>query len=127
MAIPSTPDLRADGDTGVSDTDNITKIQALPLVGTADPLTLVKIYDTDGTTVVGSAMSLADGSYTVVTTNLSEGVHTLTATETDGFGNEAATPPVFPSQSTLRGLSSRTSPSRMTTSSRRKKFTRAFP
>ena len=90
-SAPSAPDLLAGADSGVSNTDNITSITFPAFSGTADPLSTIRIYDTDGTTVLGTGFTGAAGQYSIgMSSALSEGVHTLTATAIDAAGNESA-------------------------------------
>ena len=75
----------------MSNTDNITSITFPAFSGTADPLSTIRIYDTDGTTVLGTGFTGAAGQYSIgMSSALSEGVHTLTATAIDAAGNESA-------------------------------------
>lgn len=83
---PSAPDLAAASDTGDSDTDNVTKDDTPTVTGTAETGTTVKLYDTDGTTLLGSATA-TDGTWSITSTALDEGEHTLTATATDADDN----------------------------------------
>jgi hypothetical protein len=89
---PATPDLVAGstGDTGRSSTDNITKV-AVPTfsgaAGSAAGGSTVRLYDTDGTTVIATTTAAGDGSWSVASTTLAEGVHTITAKATDAAGN----------------------------------------
>lgn len=61
------------------------------LNGTAEANSTITIYDTDGTTVVGSGTTNSSGNWTVTTSALSSGSHTFTATATDAAGNVSAT------------------------------------
>ena len=83
---PSAPDLAAGSDTGVSNTDNLTSDTTATLNGTAETGSTVTIYDTDGTTVLGTGIATG-GSYSITTSVLSDGAHTLTAKTTDTAGN----------------------------------------
>src|SRR5439155_1124960 len=58
----------------------------LTIVGTADAGSTVRIYDTDGTTVVGTGTATG-GNYSIATSALTRGTHTLTAKATDAAGN----------------------------------------
>jgi hypothetical protein len=90
-AAPSTPDLDANYDKGVSSTDNLTNLTALKFTGTAGAgVTTVKLYDTDGTTEIGSA-TVSSGTYNITTTGtLSDGAHTITAKAFDAAGNASS-------------------------------------
>ncbi|MBU0747674.1 MAG: hypothetical protein KKB08_17345, partial [Gammaproteobacteria bacterium] len=84
---PSTPDLAAGSDSGVSSTDNVTSDTTPTITGTAEAGSTVTLYDTDGTTVLGTGTA-AGGSWSItVSTALTEGAHTLTAKATDAAGN----------------------------------------
>src|SRR5207245_2954810 len=61
----------------------------LTVSGTAEAGSTVTIYDTDGTTVLGTGVATG-GNYTITTSALADGSHTLTATATDAAGNEGA-------------------------------------
>ena len=83
---PSAPDLAAGSDSGSLNTDNITNVAAGTYTGTAEAGSTVTIYDTDGTTVLGTGTATG-GNYSIVTSALSSGAHTLTAKATDAAGN----------------------------------------
>lgn len=85
-AAPSAPDLAGSSDSGISSTDNITNVTNPTFTGTAESGVTVKLYDTDGTTVLGSAVATG-GTWSITTTTLSEGLHTITAKATDAVGN----------------------------------------
>ena len=87
-APPSTPDLTAVSDSGVSNVDNITRTTAPTFAGTAEAGSTVKIFS-DGIQV-GSGVA-ADGTYSVITSPLSDGPHSITATATNGL-NVASSP-----------------------------------
>ncbi len=92
-AAPFALDLEAADDSGVSNTDNITNVQTPHIDGSssvAEAGDTVTLYDTDGTTVLGIGTVLSDGSWTVQTSVLANGAHTITAVITDGFGNQSA-------------------------------------
>ncbi len=82
-APPSTPDLEAASDTGVSSTDDTTSDHTPIFVGTADNGCTVTIYS-DGA-AVGSG-SVVAGVYTITTGVLGDGVHRITARATDTDG-----------------------------------------
>ncbi|WP_369407942.1 Ig-like domain-containing protein, partial [Roseomonas rosulenta] len=90
-AAPSVPDLTAASDTGASSTDNLTA-DTTPTVtgGGAEPGATVTLYDTDGTTVLGSAVAAADGSWSITSSALADGAHTLSVRQTDLAGNQSA-------------------------------------
>ncbi|WP_310281301.1 Ig-like domain-containing protein [Rheinheimera soli] len=86
---PSVPDLAAGSDSGSSQTDNITNVTTPTFTGTAEPNSTVTLYDTDGTTVLGSATATG-GNWSITSSALSAGSHILTAKATDAAGNESA-------------------------------------
>ena len=83
----STPDLATVSDTGVSSTDNITNDNTPTVTGTAEANATVTLYDTDGTTSLGSATADGSGNWTITSGVLSAGVHSLTTEVTDAAGN----------------------------------------
>jgi Big-like domain-containing protein/VCBS repeat protein len=83
---PSTPDLAAGSDSGVSSTDNITSVTTPTFTGTAESGATVTLYDTDGVTVLGSAVAIG-GNWSIVSSALGEGSHSISATATDAAGN----------------------------------------
>jgi large repetitive protein len=85
-SAPSTPDMTAGTDTGSSSSDNITSVTTPTITGTAESGSTVTLYDTDGTTVLGTATATG-GAWSITSSALSEGSHTLTATATDAAGN----------------------------------------
>jgi hypothetical protein len=84
-AAPSTPDLKADSDTGSSFTDNVTKDTTPTFTGTAEAGAAVKIFD--GTSEVGSATATSSGAYDIHTSTLANGTHSITVKATDAAGN----------------------------------------
>ena len=60
------------------------------LEGIAEANSTVKLYDTDGTTVLGTATANGSGSWSIVSSSLSDGAHTITAKAVDGAGNTSA-------------------------------------
>jgi VCBS repeat-containing protein len=87
-AKPPAPDLTDATDSGVSHTDNITNVTAPTFTGTVEPGTTVRLYDSDGTTVLGTGAADAQtGAYTITSSVLSQGTHHLTVTATDASNN----------------------------------------
>ena len=86
---PSPPDLASASDTGASNTDNITKTTTPTFIGTATTGATVTLYDTNGTTVLGTATATS-GSWSIVSTTLGAGNHTITAKASDAAGNLSA-------------------------------------
>ena len=85
IATPSNLKLATASDTGTSNSDNITKINTPTITGSGDVGSIVKIVE--GTTVIGQTTVGNDGTWAIVSTQLSDGVHNLTATATDLAGN----------------------------------------
>ncbi|HVZ43899.1 MAG TPA: Ig-like domain-containing protein [Ramlibacter sp.] len=114
-AAPTTPDMTAATDSGSSNSDNTTKNLTPTFTGTAETGSTVTLYDTDGTTVLGTALA-ARGTWTITSSSLSEMSHTLTAKATDVAGNTGtassgltvtidATAPLSPDSLTLDSTS----------------------
>jgi hypothetical protein len=88
-AAPSAPDLHKDSDSGVLDTDNLTNNTTPVFTGTAEAGAIVRLYDSDGTTEIGHATA-AGGNWTITTSTLLNGEHTVTAKAFDAAGNASA-------------------------------------
>ena len=58
-----------------------------PITGTAEINSTVKVYDTDGTTVLCTTTADGGGNWSCTSTVLAQGSHTITATSTDAAGN----------------------------------------
>jgi len=86
-AAPSTPDMTSGTDTGSSNTDNITGDETPTFTGTAEAGSTVTLYDTDGSTVLGTATADGSGNWSITSTPLSAGSHTVTAKASDTAGN----------------------------------------
>src|SRR5207253_3180461 len=90
-AAPSAPDMTAASDTGSSSTDNITNNTTPVFSGSgAEAGATVTLFDTNGTTVLGTATADALGNSPTTSSTLSSGSHTLTAKQTDIAGNTSA-------------------------------------
>ena len=85
QAAPLTPDLTPGSDSGVSNTDNVTSVTTPTVTGSAPAGSIVTLFD--GTTAVGSAVATAGGTWSITSTVLGNGNHSLTATATDAAGN----------------------------------------
>jgi hypothetical protein len=81
---PSTPDLVPASDSGDSNTDNLTKVTTPTFTGTAEAGATVKIYA--GGVELGSG-SATGSVYLIQASALAAGLHVITATATDAFGN----------------------------------------
>ncbi|WP_372400702.1 Ig-like domain-containing protein (plasmid) [Azospirillum sp. HJ39] len=84
---PSAADMTAGTDTGTSSTDNITGNATPTFTGTAEPNSTVRLYDTDGTTLIGTGTADGSGNWSITVSTLSPGNHTITAKATDAAGN----------------------------------------
>jgi len=89
-SAPSTPDLATASDNGASHTDNVTSITTPTFTGTElnAPNSQVTLYD--GTKAIGSATVDSTGHWSVTSSTLSSGTHSITATATDVAGNVSA-------------------------------------
>ena len=84
---PGAPRLAPTSDSGVSDSDGITNVVTPTITGTAATGDTMTLFDTDGATVLGTAVA-AGGAWTITpTAALSEGAHSLTVTDQDVAGN----------------------------------------
>ena len=84
-AAPGAPDLLAVSDSGVSNTDNITNVTTPVFTGTAEANATIRLFD--GTTVVGTGLASTTGAWSVATSALTAGSHTITTKATDTAGN----------------------------------------
>ena len=66
--------------------DGITNVTTPTLTGTAEAGSTVTLYDTDGTTVLGTTTAIG-GTWSITSASLAAGSHTLTAKATDIAGN----------------------------------------
>ena len=82
-----TPDLMAASDSGVSSSDNLTNKTTPNFTGTAEASSTVTLYDTDGTTVLGTTTANGMGKWTITSSKLAEGPHMVSAKSTDAVGN----------------------------------------
>ena len=80
---PSAPDLTVGTDSGSSSTDNITNDNTPTFIGNgAVSGATITLYDTDGTTVLGTTIADNSGNWSITSSTLSEGSHTITAKQT---------------------------------------------
>jgi hypothetical protein len=86
-APPSVPDLATASDSGVSNTDNLTNDSTPTFTGTAEAGSTVKIFS-DGVQVGSSTAT--GGAYSITTSPLSSGSHSIAATATDAANNVSA-------------------------------------
>ncbi|MDP2703266.1 MAG: Ig-like domain-containing protein, partial [Candidatus Rokubacteria bacterium] len=84
-SAPSTPDLAASDDTGISNLDNITsQTTNLTFSGSAEANSSVQIYD--GSDTIGTPVTATEGNWTK-DISLTDGVHNLKARATDAANN----------------------------------------
>ncbi len=81
------PDLTAASDTGISNTDNITKTTTPTFTGTSEPAASVTLME--GTTTLGTTTADGAGNWTITSSLLSATVHSIFARSTDVAGNTA--------------------------------------
>ncbi|OMG65228.1 hypothetical protein AUR61_009585, partial [Stutzerimonas balearica] len=84
---PSAPTLDSASDSGTSTTDGITNIDTPVITGTTEANSTVRLYDTDGTTLLGTGTANGSGIYSIATSALASGTHSITVKATDAAGN----------------------------------------
>ncbi len=84
---PSAPTLDSASDSGTSTTDGITNIDTPVITGTTEANSTVRLYDTDGTTLLGIGTANGSGIYSIATSALASGTHSITVKATDAAGN----------------------------------------
>lgn len=85
-SAPSTPTLSSSSDSGAAG-DGITNVTTPTITGTAEANAVVKLYDTNNVTLLGTTTANGSGFWSITSSSLSEGVHTLKATQTDAGNN----------------------------------------
>lgn len=85
-AAPAAPTLAPASDTGVAG-DGITTVTTPIVTGTTEAGATVRLYDTDGVTLLGTTTAASDGTYSITSAILGEGNHTLTVKASDAAGN----------------------------------------
>ena len=82
------PDMTAATDSGVSQTDNLTNNTTPVFTGAgAEAGATVTLYDTDGTTVLGTGIADASGNWAITSSTLAAGERTVTVRQVDLAGN----------------------------------------
>jgi uncharacterized delta-60 repeat protein len=85
-AVPPAPSLEMGNDTGVSNTDRLTKDSTPTLVGTAEAGSIISLFI--GTTIWGATVTDASGNWSFTPANpLADGSYTVAVTATDRLGN----------------------------------------
>jgi hypothetical protein len=87
-AVPAVPVIAAFSTDSGKVGDHITNDNTLTLTGTAEANSTVTV--SDGTKVLGTATANGSGAWSYTTAALDNGVHNLTATDTDAAGNTSA-------------------------------------
>jgi beta-lactam-binding protein with PASTA domain len=86
-AAPSTPDLTGPSDSGSSSTDDITKVTTPTFRGIAEAGVAVTLFD--GGSLVGTSTATG-GTWTITSSALTNGSHSITAKASDQVGNTSA-------------------------------------
>ncbi len=84
---PSDPVLAAASDSGVSNSDRITKTTTLTFTGAGEEVAYVRLFDAGVATGTSPGSTVAAGVYSGATSVLTGGTHTITAKATDVAGN----------------------------------------
>jgi hypothetical protein len=84
-AAPSAPALAPASDTGTGSGHDVTKFATPVLKGTAEAGATVDLYD--GATHIGSGSADGAGNWSITSTTLAEGAHTIVAVATDAANN----------------------------------------
>jgi hypothetical protein len=94
-AAPTNLSLDPSTDSGVQG-DGTTDFTQVKIDGTAEPGSTVTLYDSNGTTVLGTGSADATtGAFGIITSVLASGTHNITATATDAAGNISAKSGVY--------------------------------
>ena len=72
---PANLDLTDASDTGTSNSDDVTGDNTPTITGTAEVGSTVGLYDTNGTTLLGTAVAGAGGTWSITSSVLSDGAH----------------------------------------------------
>ncbi|WP_053076571.1 S-layer family protein [Caenimonas sp. SL110] len=85
---PDAPDLKETSDDGISSSDDITSDTTPSFWGIAEANSTVTLYDTDGTTVLGTDVATG-GTWSITSSALSVGIHSVSVVSTDAAGNSS--------------------------------------
>ena len=92
-AVPTAMNLAAGSDSGASHTDRLTSNTTCTVSGMANPNATVTLFDTDGTTVLGTGTADgATGAWSITTSTLAAGVHNITAVAANLAANSTPSP-----------------------------------
>ena len=84
----TTPVLDPASDTGSSNSDGLTADNTPTFTGFTEPGSSVILYDTDGTTIIGTGFAdTVTGRWSITSSTLADGPHTVSAQATDPAGN----------------------------------------
>lgn len=86
---PTVPDMFASSDTGISGSDNITRLTTPSFTGKGEVGATVQLFD--GATSIGSGTVNAGGTWSIKSKALEQGAHAISARSTDVAGNVSAT------------------------------------
>ena len=90
LSAPGAPDLAAESDSGISDSDNITQIGSPRFTGSCTEGDTISLTSSLNGLVSPGVALCAGGQYDITLTGaLSEGVHTITASAGDTSGNSS--------------------------------------
>ena len=89
LPAPAAPKINTFSNDSGTAGDGVTNDNTLTLTGTAAAGSTVKIFD--GTALVGAATANGSGAWSLTTTTLADGNHSLTARVTDSSGQTSAT------------------------------------
>ena len=99
------PDMTAASDHGQSSTDNITNLNKPVFTGSGlQTGATVQLFDSNGTTVLGSALVDALGNWSITSSLLSDGTHNLTVKHTFNGVVSAASSPLVVTIDTVKPL-----------------------
>src|SRR5690606_25941875 len=84
---PTGLDLDEATDSGLSNSDNLTNDTTPTINGAGEVGATVTLYDTDGTTSRGSTVVGESGTWSITTSAMGAGEHTLTAKQSDTANN----------------------------------------
>ncbi|MFN9471114.1 beta strand repeat-containing protein, partial [Acidovorax sp.] len=85
-AAPTSLGMSAGSDSGTLG-DGITNVGTPLITGQAEALATVRLYDSDGNTLLGTTTANGSGAFSITSSSLASGAHTLTVKQTDVAGN----------------------------------------